>query len=75
MVWEVARFEVEGVTGTEGTTGRVREVEGEEVIDGDEERIITVEEVIVNVNFLKRFTISNMKFSKHSIKIYKSIRY
>ena len=34
------------VTCTEGTTGRVREVEREEARDGDEERVIAVEEVI-----------------------------
>ena len=35
------------VTNTEGTTGRVREMEGEEARDGDEERVIAVEEKIV----------------------------
>ena len=35
------------VTGTEGTTGLVREVEDEEARDGDEGRVIAVEEVIV----------------------------
>ena len=54
-----AKFEVEGVkvgvsgsckekllvTGTEGTTGGVRELEGEEARDWDEERVIAVEKV------------------------------
>ena len=35
------------VTDTEGTTGVVIEVEGEEARDGDEESVIAVEEVIV----------------------------
>ena len=35
------------VTVSEGTTGRVREVEVEESGDGDEERAIAVKEVIV----------------------------
>ena len=56
------RFEVEGVevglsryskeklvTGTEGTTGVVIEVVDEETRDGDEERVIPVEKVIVLV--------------------------
>ena len=35
------------VTGTEGTTGVVIDMEGEKVRDGDEERVIAVEEIIV----------------------------
>ena len=35
------------VTGTERTTGMVIEVEDEEARDGDEERVIAVEDVIV----------------------------
>ena len=56
-----ARFEVEGaevglsrlskekllVISTEETTGRVKEVEGEEVRDEGEERVIAIEEIIV----------------------------
>ena len=35
------------VTGTEGIIGWMRKVEAEEARDGDEERVIAVEEVIV----------------------------
>ena len=56
-----ARFAIEGiearvsgfskekclVTGSKGTTGVVIEVKGEQARDGDEERVIAVEEVIM----------------------------